>query len=150
MSQSPFHRLHHVCIVVEDMDRAIAFYESVGIGPWQNFPSLEAFAGDLQVPSKEAFLKLHYRFCNLDNIQLQLCAPPPGETPQRRYLEKHGEGVFHLGFQVEACDDGEAAAKQLGLSLLLRGRLPNGHGFSYFDTRDAGAGITLQLRSAAS
>lgn len=150
MTTSPFSHLHHVCIVVADMDRAIAFYESIGVGPWQAFPSLEAFAGDLQVPCKEDFLKLHYRFCNLANIQLQLCSPPPGDTPQRHFLEEHGEGVFHLGFQVDACDEGEEKAQKLGLGLLLRGRLANGHGFSYFNTRNDGAGVTLQVRSSAS
>lgn len=145
---SPFRRLHHICIVVGDMERAIGYYESLGIGPWQHFPSLEAFAGDLQVPSREDFLKLHYRFCNLENVQIQLCAPPPGNTPQRHHLETQGEGVFHLGFEVEQCDEGERAARSLGLDLLMRGRLPNGHGFSYFETRTAGAGVTLQLRSS--
>lgn len=149
MSASPFHHLHHVCIVVNDLERSMAFYESIGVGPWQAFPSLEVFAGDLQVPRKEDFLKLHFRYVSLDNVQLQLCAPPPGDTPHRRFLEEHGEGVFYLGFQVDSCNDGQTAAQQLGLDLLLRGRLPNGHGFSYFDTRDKGAGVTLQIRSAA-
>ncbi|EKT4485511.1 VOC family protein [Pseudomonas putida] len=146
---TPFQRLHHICIVVHDMERAVGYYESLGLGPWQNFPSLTAFADDLQAPSNEDFLKLAYRFCQLENVQLQLCAPPPGNTPQRRHLEKHGEGVFHLGFQVDQCDDGERTATELGLTLLLRGRLPNGHGFSYFDTKSEGAGITLQIRSTS-
>ncbi|MFD2646100.1 VOC family protein [Pseudomonas japonica] len=146
---NPFRELHHLCIVVHELERAVAWYEALGIGPWQAFPSLEAFAGDLQVPCTEDFLKLRYRFCNLDNLQLQLCAPPPGNTPQRQHLEAHGEGVFHLGFKVAHCDAGEQAGRALGLDLLLRGRLPNGHGFSYFDTREAGAGVVLQVRSAA-
>ena len=29
-----FRRLHHVCIVVHDIEQAMADYESVGIGPW--------------------------------------------------------------------------------------------------------------------
>lgn len=146
---SPFNRLHHVCVVVNDMDRAIAYYESLGVGPWHHFPSLQAFAQDLQAPSTEDFLKLPYRFCQLENVQLQLCAPPTGNTPQRRHLDTFGEGVFHLGFQVEQCNAAELAAVDLGLGLLLRGRLPNGHGFSYFDTSEAGAGVILQVRSTA-
>ncbi|MEN5035725.1 VOC family protein [Pseudomonas sp. TWI929] len=149
MTATPFKEIHHVCIVVNDLEQATAFYESVGIGPWQEFPSLTAFAGNLQVPNAEDFLKLHYRFANLANIQLQLCAPPPGDTPQRRFLESHGEGVFHLGFVVDQVDKGEADGRALGLLALLRGRLPNGHGFTYFDTIDRGAGVTLQVRSAA-
>ena len=33
----PFDAVHHVCIVVPDIDAAIAFYEKVGIGGWQDF-----------------------------------------------------------------------------------------------------------------
>ncbi len=36
----PFSKLHHLCVVVHDIDRAQAFYESVGIGPWHDYPPL--------------------------------------------------------------------------------------------------------------
>ena len=100
MTDKIFDQLHHVCIVVENMDRAVAFYESIGIGPWHEFPSLEAFRNELTAPDADDFMKLHYRFTNLGNVQLQLCAPPPGNTLQRQFLDEHGEGVFHRGFTV--------------------------------------------------
>lgn len=149
MSITPFSQLHHICIVVHDLQRAVEFYESVGVGPWHAFPSLTAFAQDLQSPDNNDFLMLTYCFADVGGIQLQLCAPPPGNTPQRKFLENHGEGVFHLGFAHEEVDRGEALAKPLGLETLLRGRLQNGHGFTYFKTRNLGAGVTLQIRSSA-
>jgi len=36
----PFTKLHHLCVVVADIDRAQRFYESVGIGPWIDYPPL--------------------------------------------------------------------------------------------------------------
>ena len=96
MTDKIFDQLHHICIVVENMDRAVAFYESIGIGPWRDFPSLEAFRGEFEAPDVDDFMKLHYRFASLGNVQLQLCAPPPGNTLQRKFLDEHGEGVFHL------------------------------------------------------
>ncbi len=59
-------------------------------------------------PLKACFRTIHadtlrYRCVNLENFQLQLCEPPEGDTPQRRFLETHGEGVFHLGFTVPNC-----------------------------------------------
>ena len=60
-------------------------------------------------------MKLHYRFTNLGNVQLQLCAPPPGNTLQRQFLDEHGEGVFHLGFTVPDCDAAEEQARSAGL-----------------------------------
>lgn len=142
-----FKTLHHVCIIVRDMDTAVAYYESLGIGPWHSFPSLEAFKGELLTPNAEDFVKLHYKYANLDNVQLQLCAPPQGDTLQRRFLEERGEGVFHLGFTVPDCDAAESKALAIGLTPILRGRLPDRNGFTYFDSAKHGAGVTLQIRA---
>ncbi len=143
-----FQTLHHVCIVVRDMEKSVAYYESIGVGPWHDFPSLEAFRGELDVPDADAFVKLHYRYANLGNVQLQLCAPPAGNTRQRRFLEERGEGVFHLGFTVSDCDQAETEAQALGLAIMMRGRLPNRSGFTYFDTAGLGAGVTLEIRAS--
>lgn len=144
---SLFKTLHHVCVIVRDMDKAVAYYESLGIGPWNQFPSLEAFKGELLAPNAEDFVKLHYKYANLENFQLQLCAPPEGNTLQRRFLEERGEGVFHLGFTVPDCDVAETEAFAAGLTPILRGRLPNRNGFTYFDSAEHGAGVTLQVRA---
>ncbi len=39
-----FDTLHHVCIVVRDVHKTAAYYESVGIGPWSDYPPLTAYA----------------------------------------------------------------------------------------------------------
>ena len=143
MTTTPFRQLHHICLVVHDIDKSTAYFESVGIGPWQEYPPLTEYTS-LQVPNPDAFQKMRYRFVNLDNIQLQLCQPPTDDCPQRRFLDSHGEGVFHLGFE----SDVDAAAEQgdaLGLNVLMRGQRPNGSGFVYFDTVDQ-AGVVLMAR----
>ena len=144
---SPFRLLHHVCIVVRDLDKSQAYYESLGVGPWTDFPPLEVFRNELKVPDVEAFMGLRFRWCNLDNVQLQLCEPGPGGSPQRAFLEARGEGVFHLGFTVNDLDAVERDAVKLGLSPWMRGRLPDRSGFTYFDTREQGAGVTLEIRA---
>lgn len=146
-ASSPFRLLHHVCVVVRDLDKSVAYYESLGIGPWTDFPSLEVFRQELTVPDVDAFMGLRFRWCNLENVQLQLCEPGPGGSAQRAFLETHGEGVFHLGFTVGNLDAAEQEAAKLGLSPWMRGRLPDRSGFTYFDTRHEGAGVTLEIRA---
>lgn len=141
-----FQRLHHVCIVVNDLDRAQGFYESVGIGPWQDYPPLAEYT-DLDVPNRDAFLGMRYRFANIDNVQIQLCQPPMENCPQRQFLKERGEGVYHLGFVVSDCDAAESEASDLGLSMLMRGRRPEGSGFAYFDT-SKDAGVVLEVRKS--
>ena len=54
---APFDKLHHICIVVRDIDRTQAYFESIGIAPWTEYPPLTENE-DLQVPDKEGFYRL--------------------------------------------------------------------------------------------
>lgn len=140
-----FKSLHHICIVVPDIDAAVAYYESIGVGPWTDFPSLEPYRHELSVPNADDFMRLRYRFADLGGVQIQLCEPPEGNTEQRRFLEKQGAGVFHLGFTVNGLDQAEKQVNDLGVPTLMRGRLPDRSGFTYFATKDQ-AGVTLEMR----
>jgi methylmalonyl-CoA/ethylmalonyl-CoA epimerase len=143
----PFHTLHHLCIVVRDIDRAVAFYESIGIGPWIDYPPLDGYT-ELEMPDVQGFRALRYRYAVVGAMQLQLCQPGEADTPQKRFLDAHGEGVFHIGFEVADADAAEAEAKTLGLGVLMRGRRPDSSGFTYFDTADRTGGIVLLLRKS--
>jgi len=137
-----FQKLHHVCIVVHDIDKTQAYYESIGIGPWIAYPPLAEYE-DLSVPNPEGFMAMQYRICNLPNIQLQLCQPDDHPTPQRLHLDQKGEGVFHLGFEVPDADAAEATS---GLPVKMKGRRANRTGFTYYDTAE-GAGVVLLTRA---
>ena len=140
-----FNKLHHLCIVVHDIDRAQAYYESIGVGPWTDYPPLAEYE-ELSVPDKPGFLALKYRICNLPNVQLQLCEPGHDRSPQRLHLDSKGEGVFHIGFEVPDADAAEVEARALGLPVLMRGRRTNRTGFDYYDSAE-GAGVTLLTRA---
>ncbi|MFI9262201.1 VOC family protein [Streptomyces sioyaensis] len=135
-----------MCIVVHDIGEAVEYYERLGIGPWSDFANPAALT-ELSVPNREAFFAMRYKCAELENIQLQLCQPPLLDCPQRRFLNEHGEGIFHVGFAAEDIDGSEDVGRALGLTVLMRGRRGNGTGFTYFDTHE-GAGVTLMVRSA--
>jgi catechol 2,3-dioxygenase-like lactoylglutathione lyase family enzyme len=141
---SIFDKAHHVCIVVHDIDASIAYYESIGVGPWQDYPPFEGYTV-LEMPSAEGFYQAVYKYCNVSNLQLQLCQPGPG-TPQREFLESRGEGVFHIGFEVDDCDEAEAEGEKVGLQPWMRGRKGTASGFTYFSTPKAG--VTLEVRQS--
>jgi methylmalonyl-CoA/ethylmalonyl-CoA epimerase len=143
-----FRDLHHICFVVHDIDASTAYFESIGIGPWQEYPPLTDYAGDLDVPNPEAFFAMKYRLVDLGNVQLQLCQPPEQDCPQRRFLDTHGEGVFHLGFENDL-DAAEREAADLGLDVIMRGRRENGSGFVYFDTMEHIGAVLMNRRTFA-
>jgi catechol 2,3-dioxygenase-like lactoylglutathione lyase family enzyme len=138
-----FQQLHHVCIVVSDIDASVAFYTSIGIGPWQDYPPLDEYTS-LAVPDPAAFKALKYKYIDLGNVQLQLCQPPTADCAQRRFLDAKGEGVFQLGFEAEL-ETAVADAAAVGLDVMMRGERDNGSGFVCFDTLDD-AGVVLMNR----
>jgi methylmalonyl-CoA/ethylmalonyl-CoA epimerase len=147
---TPFRELHHICIVVRDIEASVAFYESIGIGPWQDYPPLTEYTR-LTVPNPDAFYALKYKLTSVGSFQLQLCQPPELDCPQRRFLDSRGEGVFHIGFESDLdsdLDETTEAGASLGLNVLARGQRDNGSGFIYFDTADD-AGVVLLARKTA-
>jgi catechol 2,3-dioxygenase-like lactoylglutathione lyase family enzyme len=145
-SSKIFGKFHHICIVVRDIDASQRYYESVGIGPWVDYPPLDEYT-ELQMPDVEGFRGLIYRYAWVGDVQMQLCQPGDGGTPQRRFLEDRGEGVFHVGFEVADADAADAEAAQRGVEVLMKGRRPNGSGFTYYDTQDR-AGVVLEIRQS--
>lgn len=144
---TPFRTLHHVCIVVHDLDATLACYERLGVGPWYDYPKGSAYVA-FDVPNREASDAMRYKCADLGNVQLQLCEPPRMDCPQRRFLDEHGEGVYHLGFEVPDLDRAEAVVRNAGVGVTASGRRSDGSGFAYFDTRE-GAGVTLEVRRTA-
>lgn len=143
--QPLFDRLHHICILVRDLDRAVAYYEGLGIGPFYDYPKKGPYA-EFEVPNPAASAAMRYRCADLGNVQIQLCDPGALDSPQRRFLDTHGEGVYHLGFEVADLASGEAQGRAFGLGVIARGRRVDGGGFCYFDTRE-GAGTVLEIRA---
>jgi len=125
----------------------VRYYERLGMGPWYDYPKGGKYT-EFDVPNRDASDRMLYKCLDLDNVQIQLCQPPQSDSPQRRFLEKHGEGVYHLGFEVDDRDAAEAKGRSLGLSVIARGKREDGSGFAYFDTRQ-GAGVVLEIRKTA-
>jgi len=142
----PFSKLHHLTVVVRNMEKAVQFYESIGIGPFKNYPPLTEYK-KINVPDETGFFNLKFKVAQVGDIQIQLCQPGEGKSIYKDFLEKKGEGVFHLGFVVDQVDDSEAELKKLGLKVLSSGRREDGSGFSYLDTAPK-AGVTLLIRQS--
>lgn len=144
---TPFRKVHHLCIVVRDVERSVAFYESVGIGPWHDYPPMADYTRLEGGGRAEDYRALCCRWATIGGLQLQVCQPGAPETPQGRFLEEHGEGVYHVGFEVEDIEAEDRQAAALGLRALNLGRRDDGSGFTYFDTYDQ-AGVILEIRQS--
>jgi methylmalonyl-CoA/ethylmalonyl-CoA epimerase len=145
-TKSPFSKLHHIAIVVRNMEKAIRFYTSIGVGPFEDYPTLKEYI-KLDVPDEVGFHKVKIKVVQIGPLQIQLIQPGEGKSLYKDFLEKKGEGVYHLGFVVDDVDDSEAELRKLGLKVLSSGRREEGSGFSYLDTAGKG-GVTLLIRQS--
>lgn len=145
----PFQKFHHVCIVVRDIEEKVKYFESIGIGPWIEYPPLTQYT-ELDVPPEfEGFMALKYVEARVGDIEIQLVQPSDKyDSPQKQFLDKYGEGVYHIGFVVDDVNEGEKVLESKGVKTISRGRRPDQSGFNYLDTKDD-AGVVLLIRKTA-
>ena len=139
-----FSKPHHICIVVKDIEKTKSYYESIGVGPWVDYPPLVEYT-KLNVMDEKGFFDTRFVYTHIGNLQLQLAQPGEGKTIYKDFLETKGEGVFHIGFEVDDVDDVEKQLTDNEMKVLASGRRDDGSGFSYLDTRKQ-AGVTLLVR----
>ena len=100
--------LNHIGLVVEDVDEAIEFYESIfGIGPFTvDTYRLEGVM--YRGKPMDAVIKAGFGFSG--ECLIELVEVVEGETPHTDFFSEKGEGVQHIAFPVE---DMPAALKRL-------------------------------------
>ena len=139
-------KLHHISIVVRDAEKTQKYYESIGIGPWMDYPPMKEYV-KINVPAENGFYNLKIKCVQIGPVQLQLVEPGEGDSLYKDHLEEKGEGVFHIGFEVNDISAADAKIQALGLNVLSSGRRENGSGFSYLDTASE-AGVVLLVRQS--
>ena len=90
-------RVHHIDYVVRDLDRAVAQYQRIFGVPLASRERLESRGVAVA------------RF-QLGETWIALVQPLRADSPVQRYLEEHGEGFFHIAYEV---DDIENAVRDL-------------------------------------
>jgi len=136
-------RAYQIGVVVRDMDRAKAFYERLGIGPFVEGPSDHTLErriyGELAPGAR-----VRGAIAQMGRIEFELLEPVAGRTIQGEFLEQHGEGVVHICAYTDDLDGDIEEMAALGYPVISEGRIEDGGRFAYFDTRETG-GLVLEL-----
>ncbi|MGE4653321.1 MAG: VOC family protein [Myxococcota bacterium] len=105
---------------VRDAEAAAAFYEStLGLGP---FDFQEAVLdGDYQYKGEPDFCRLRIATCQSGEVQIELIEVLEGRHPSGSYLERYGEGINHLAFEVDDLEGLLARLLDRGVEVLIRG-----------------------------
>ena len=136
-------KLDHVGVVVNDLQAAIKFYEALGIGPFVPNPSEKAIGRRIRGKPVEG-VKMKGAWAQMGPIQFELMQPVEGQSIQKEFLERRGEGINHVSFLVEDLDQGVAEFEAKGFKVISSGRFHPSGGFAYMDTDTIG-GIIFAL-----
>ncbi len=94
--------LSHVGHIVRDMNRGIDLYTRIfGLKPQSN--------NITQIPGGKAFM------IPIGNNSIELIEPTDSEHRVGQFLERHGEGWFHISFQVDNLQAEVQSLRQQGI-----------------------------------
>lgn len=98
--------LDHIAIAVKDLDSRIKVYEDLGF----------KFSSNREIVESQ---KVITAFAHVDkNAHLELLMPLNSEGPIQKFIEKNGEGIHHLCFQVPDVETMGNDLKQKGYQLI--------------------------------
>lgn len=146
-----FPNVRQIGIVVRSIDQAVKYYaRSFGIGPWfqPKFSNKEHRLKGTEVISDETEMAIAFS----GKIQLELIEPVSGnQSIYWEHLEKHGEGIHHLGFYVSDIEKRLDVLAASGIGVLQSGTIHSGGksggsvtDYVYLDTAGTG-GVLLEL-----
>jgi len=82
-------------------------------------------------------------FLQLENITIELIEPIGGPSTWRDFLEKHGEGVHHIAFNIENMEYVKSNLRKIGVSIEQEGFFSGG-AYAYTSSENP-LGIIIEL-----
>jgi methylmalonyl-CoA epimerase len=125
-------KIDHIGIVVRDIDEALDVYEAA-----------------LGLPLRElvevADDKVKVAFLPIGGSNLELVQPTSDDTGTARFLDKRGEGVHHICFEVEDLDQTLGRLKTSGVRLIDEVPRRGAHGRVAFVHPKGAHGVLIEL-----
>jgi len=96
--------MSQVGTVVADLDAAMAYYEDIlGIGPFTVFDFIPEHHW---CEGRPCPVELRIGIAELaPGVALELVEPVAGDAPHQWFLDEYGEGLQHIGYEVENYDE---------------------------------------------
>lgn len=105
-------RIHHIGIAVADLVEASRFFE-------ENFR--------LQPTARESFGELAFSFIPLDGTSLEILQSTTEDGVISKFIQKRGQGVHHITFEVDDIQAELDRLKKAGVSLINAHPYRNAH-----------------------
>jgi methylmalonyl-CoA/ethylmalonyl-CoA epimerase len=107
--------LHHIAVVVADLDETVARYAALGFGDAERFTLAEQAVEVATFPAGAGWV--------------ELISPTDPEGPIARFLAKRGDGLHHVAFAVPDLERALAELAAAGVRLIDRVPRTGAHGW---------------------
>ncbi|MDR0455018.1 MAG: methylmalonyl-CoA epimerase [Deferribacteraceae bacterium] len=97
-------KIAHIGVAVSNLQEALAFYKAVGIEP----SHIE------DVPSQ----KVKVAFITIGDVHIELLEPSSPESPIAGFLDKRGQGMHHIAYEVRDIHTVLKTLKDKGIKLI--------------------------------
>jgi len=97
-------KIAHIGVAVNNLQESLAFYNAVGIEP----SHIE------DVPLQ----KVKTAFLTVGDVHVELLEPTAPESPIAGFLEKRGQGMHHIAYEVDDITSALAILKNNGIKLI--------------------------------
>ena len=140
-------RLHHVGVVVRDIDKAIAHLEALGFGPFKFDDEHKVFAIDFkgELHGRPAEWTTKISNARMGEVELELLEPSAGDQALKETLDAQGEGLHHIGWLTTDLQGDIERATARGAKVWTSSIKPGQPGFVYFEGSDIG-NLAIELR----
>lgn len=137
-------KVTQVAIIVKDIDKARTAWASALGMPVPEISIAESHASRPTLyKDKPTDAKSKLAFLRMDNLQIELIQPLGGNSTWQEYLDKYGEGIHHIAFNVTDINGVEKKFEAIKMPTVQRGGW-NGGAYSYIDaTSDLGCILEL-------
>jgi methylmalonyl-CoA/ethylmalonyl-CoA epimerase len=126
------YELHHVGIVVNDLDAAVAAYAALGLGDGERF----------EMPH-QGVTAVTFR---AGTGYVELIQPTDPDGAIARFMAKRGEGVHHVAYRVDDIEGTLARLAAAGVRLIDQTPSPGAHGWRVaFIHPEACRGVLTEL-----
>lgn len=129
-------RIDHIAIVVRNLNNALEFFQ-------------ETLGLELEGISEEPEQHVTVAFLPVGDTEVELLEPDATDSGVWMYLEKRGEGIHHICFEVTDLDAALARLKEAGVDLINAEPVTNSRGQRLaFIHPKAAHGVLIELYEA--
>ncbi|MBN2240608.1 MAG: VOC family protein [Dehalococcoidales bacterium] len=139
-----FSRPWDMAVVVHDLKKTVKRLESFGMGP---FILPDAPEGAEGLFYREHPLESNYKALvgRLGNMQIEIIQPDDKPNPWSEFLRTRGEGIHHIGFQVDNVEKEVNRLQSRGAEIPFVGKQNGKIGAAYIELKVAN--LVLELTS---